>query len=86
MNGSLDLKTIGYKDLLNPDAMKTESEEIYIRSQQVVVKKFNKTIKCVKESCGSYDVFMEEIQTRSADEPPTISYICETCGLKWRPR
>lgn len=36
------------------------------------------------EACGYVDFFYRQLQTRSADEPMTIFYICRNCGLTIR--
>lgn len=34
--------------------------------------------------CGSADLSFVQVQTRSADEPMTCMFGCNSCGLKWR--
>lgn len=33
--------------------------------------------------CGSNNVIIRDIQTRSADEGSTVLHICLKCGVKW---
>ncbi len=39
-------------------------------------------VRCPK--CGSDEVYVWMVQTRSADEPPTRFYKCSRCGYTWR--
>ena len=39
-------------------------------------------VRCPK--CGSDEVYVWMVQTRSADEPPTRFYKCARCGYTWR--
>ncbi len=38
--------------------------------------------KCPK--CGNDKAYLEIVQTRAADEPPTRIYTCTKCGYTWR--
>ncbi|MEK7070760.1 MAG: zinc ribbon domain-containing protein [Patescibacteria group bacterium] len=40
--------------------------------------------KCPNKSCQSTNVSFREVQIRSADEPMTTLFNCETCGKRWR--
>ena len=42
----------------------------------------SKTATCFK--CNTVNVFVKGQQTRSADEPETIFYLCLTCGNQWK--
>jgi len=39
-------------------------------------------VKCPK--CGNREAYYIVRQTRSADEPETVIYICTKCGYTWR--
>jgi len=39
-------------------------------------------VQCPK--CGHDEVYAWQMQTRSADEPPTTFYKCAKCGHRWR--
>ena len=43
---------------------------------------FTTLVSCPR--CGHTPVQYIEMQTRSADEPPTRFYRCPKCGYKWR--
>lgn len=66
---------------LNPNGTLREEEEISIRSQQKVEKKFSKTVTCGR--CQGKKVEYREIQMRSADEPSTLKYTCNDCHHTW---
>ena len=34
--------------------------------------------------CGYKEAYVWQVQTRSADEPPTTFYRCKRCGHTWR--
>ena len=34
--------------------------------------------------CNSEELYVNESQTRSCDEPMTVNYLCIPCGHKWR--
>ena len=36
------------------------------------------------ERCGHKKAFFKQMQTRSADEPPTEFYKCVKCGFQWK--
>ncbi len=38
--------------------------------------------KCPK--CGNDRAYLQIVQTRAADEPPTRIYTCTKCGYTWR--
>ena len=39
---------------------------------------------CPNEECTSKQAYFYQLQTRSADEPPTSFYKCVECSKQWR--
>ncbi|KAJ4517652.1 RNA polymerase III C11 subunit [Exophiala dermatitidis] len=39
---------------------------------------------CPNEKCDSNKAYFYQLQTRSADEPPTSFFKCVECGKQWR--
>lgn len=39
---------------------------------------------CPNENCNSKQAYFYQLQTRSADEPPTSFYKCVECSKQWR--
>lgn len=39
---------------------------------------------CPNEDCTSKQAYFYQLQTRSADEPPTSFYKCIECSKQWR--
>jgi len=59
----------------------TPKEETVIIKQEVhTMPSLN--LQCPK--CGNIGVYYWQVQTRSADEPPTTFYRCKKCGYTWR--
>jgi len=58
---------------------KTEEEKFLYETHLV---SNSKTTMCYK--CKEKNVYVTCKQTRSADEPETIFYLCLTCGNKWK--
>ncbi|MHA1616049.1 MAG: transcription factor S [Candidatus Njordarchaeales archaeon] len=52
-------------------------DESKIKRRGVVAK-----VQCPK--CGNLGAYVEVVQTRAADEPPTRIYHCTKCGYTWR--
>ena len=42
------------------------------------------TVACPADGCASTEAEYEQVQTRSADEPPSTFYACLKCGHTWR--
>lgn len=42
---------------------------------------YNCATKC--RVCKSSNVMERSVQTRSADEPATIKFVCQTCDAEW---
>lgn len=66
---------------LCPAASKLECDEILARSSLDAGKPISKLHKC---KCGSRSIDVEEHQTRSADELPTLTARCKDCYRVWR--
>jgi DNA-directed RNA polymerase subunit M/transcription elongation factor TFIIS len=67
---------------LCPSASQKEKNEIAIKSEQKIEKKFSILYTC--KACGHSKTQLDEHQTRSADELPTITAECLNCPNKWR--
>jgi hypothetical protein len=80
----INLDTIGYWNIINIKAMSDEKNTIDIRNNQVVEKKYSKTVKC--RYCNMMTLSLSESQTRSSDEAPTIKYSCDSCNKSWTVR
>lgn len=68
-------------DKLCPSVLQKEREEIELRRKQRVEEKTSKAYKCKK--CGKNETTMQEMQTRSSDEAPTLVVQCVNCGYRW---
>lgn len=66
---------------LNPEGTKKEEDEINLRSQQRIEKRYSKTVSCGR--CKGQHVEYREIQMRAADEPSTFKYNCADCQHTW---
>lgn len=70
-------------DILIKNKVKKETEEPILVTKKDVEKNLPKT-KVVCPKCGNEEAYYYMQQTRSADEPPTVFYICTKCGYSWR--
>ena len=52
------------------------------KSDAIISDQNESVIHCRK--CGSANLNFVQVQTRSADEPMTCLFGCNSCGLKWR--
>ena len=57
-----------------------EEEEKFLFETHLISN--NKTAECFK--CKTVNTYVRSQQTRSADEPETIFYLCLTCGNHWK--
>lgn len=82
LNGSLDLKEIGFKSEkeLCPQATQKERNEIAIRSEQHVIEKESNLFRC--PNCKERRVTYREVQLRALDEAP--DYLCKCLNCKHR--
>ncbi|MEM5831700.1 MAG: transcription factor S [Candidatus Aenigmatarchaeota archaeon] len=63
--------------------VRKEFEEAVVVTKKDKEKNLPKTnVVCPK--CGNQEAYYYVQQTRSADEPPTIFYICTKCNYSWR--
>ena len=88
----LNNKEITVTDIFNknqielfPEKWKTsqhvkEQEEKFLYETHLVSN--SKTAECFK--CKTINVYVRGQQSRSADEPETIFYLCLTCGNRWK--
>ena len=60
--------------------IKKAEEEKFLYETHLVSN--SKTAKCFK--CKTINTFVQGKQTRSADEPETMFYLCLTCGNNWK--
>ncbi|MHA1589855.1 MAG: transcription factor S [Candidatus Njordarchaeales archaeon] len=60
-----------------PVSMMVVIDEAKIKRRGTIVK-----VQCPK--CGNLGAYVEIVQTRAADEPPTRIYKCTKCGYTWR--
>ena len=78
----------GYEEEASPQEEEKPVVSTKGKSREAVVfdtgtKMLPKTrIKCPR--CGNMEAYYIVKQTRSADEPETIFYICTKCGYRWR--
>lgn len=82
LSGEVDVRNIcsmsSYE--LNPHASQAERDELDIRMNQRVDKKYSDEV-CKK--CGEQTVIRVKAQTRAADEIASFHRKCETCGNTW---
>lgn len=74
---------IAYNDptLVCPSILAHERDEIELRRRQKVEQKTSKAFICRK--CGKNETTLQELQTRSSDEAPTLIIQCISCGYHW---
>jgi len=60
-----------------------EKEEAIVVGKREQEKNLPKT-KIICPKCGNDEAYYYLQQTRAADEPPTVFYICTKCGYSWR--
>lgn len=83
-NNVIDINKIGtisIKKLL-PQSIKSEQDEINIRSEQRVIEKESNLFKC--PSCKERRVSYREVQLRSIDEAPDYLCKCINCGHNFK--
>lgn len=75
---------IAFQDItkLCPSILQEEKMDLELRRQQKIEQKTSKAFKCKK--CGASETTMQEMQTRSSDEAPTLFLQCVNCGNRWR--
>lgn len=67
-------------DEMNPAANEDIRNEITTRQNVKIDIKTSKMYRC---KCGGNETLVESKQIRRADEPPTVTARCITCGRKW---
>lgn len=67
-------------DEMVPAANEDIRQEINIRQNIKIEMKTSKMYKC---KCGCNETLVESKQIRRADEPPTVTARCISCGRKW---
>ena len=86
VNGGFDVNNIGKMKSKDLRPIKTQSiyDDIEIRKQQKIVKKYSTQYECFK--CGGRKTTEVELQLRSLDEGSTIIITCEmdNCTNSWR--
>ncbi|MEM5820974.1 MAG: transcription factor S [Candidatus Aenigmatarchaeota archaeon] len=71
------------KDVKLESKFKESKEEATVIGKSEQEKKLPKTnVICPK--CGNNEAYYYVQQTRAADEPPTVFYICTKCNYSWR--
>lgn len=75
---------IAFQDItkLCPSILQEEKIDLELRRQQKIEQKTSKAFKCKK--CKASETTMQEMQTRSSDEAPTLLLQCVNCGNRWR--
>ena len=79
----------GYEMEPNPDKSAAVTTKVVSDNGDVMVVERGKKMaapiveaKCPK--CGNDKAYLQIVQTRAADEPPTRIYTCTKCGYTWR--
>lgn len=70
-------------DIKIKSKVKRESEEAILITKKESEKNLPKT-KVICPKCGNEEAYYYMQQMRSADEPPTVFYICTKCNYSWR--
>ncbi|MEM5828070.1 MAG: transcription factor S [Candidatus Aenigmatarchaeota archaeon] len=71
------------EDIKIGSKFKENKEEATVVGKSEQEKKLPKTnVICPK--CGHNEAYYYVQQTRAADEPPTVFYICTKCNYSWR--
>ena len=86
INGTFDITSIGNasSNELRPSVSSKILEDIEMRKEQKVIKKYSTQHECYK--CGGRKTTEVEIQTRALDEGSTLVITCELeeCGNTWK--
>lgn len=69
------------REKICPSIMSAERREYEHRKNQKIEQKVSHAFVCKK--CGARDTLMQEVQTRSSDEAPTLVLQCVGCGYRW---
>ncbi len=79
----------GYEMKRNPKSSAAVVTKVAADNSDVVITDSQKKLalpivdaECPK--CGNGKAYLEIVQTRAADEPPTRIYTCTECGYTWR--
>ena len=67
---------------LNPSVSRKYLEEIALRENQTIKKKYTEVYPCPAH--GHRKANYREVQTRSGDEGSTLFLTCLVCGIRWR--
>lgn len=80
---STDPSMIAYKDghEINPSRSQKYIDEINLREQQKIDKKFTTQFRCPQ--CGVSRATFKSVQSRGLDEDNTLYILCDNCGHRW---
>ena len=71
----------GIQSLINGELRKQIDMALFKQSSITIKVKNTSDRKC--KDCGSDNIYVMSVQTRSADEATTKKYECLDCGNKW---